>query len=108
MFETALGPLPSPAAGGALPVRALLGIRPEHLGLALEEMPGPARRVTTVPATVRESAFFGTHHRVVVDPQPAGPPLIAHLPQRADPRPGDRLMLAFDPDDAVILPEEET
>ncbi|MEM7497265.1 MAG: ABC transporter ATP-binding protein [Pseudomonadota bacterium] len=101
MLETPLGPLPAPT--GTLPEgRAALGIRPEHLGLAEEDAP-PSGRVQ-IPAEVRETSFFGTHHRVVVAPQPAGPTLIAHLPQRADPSPGSRLTLSLDPDDAVILP----
>lgn len=107
MLETPLRPVPAPLDAGTLPPRGLIGIRPEHLSLVgQDEAPGTPGPVT-LPAIVRESAFFGTHHRAVVDPQPAGPPLVAHLPQRADPRPGERLLLAFDPADAVILPEEE-
>ncbi|MEO0428224.1 MAG: ABC transporter ATP-binding protein [Pseudomonadota bacterium] len=101
MLDTPLGPLPAPS-GEALPAGdAALGIRPEHLGLSGGE--GGVQ----VPGTVIESAFFGTHHRVVLEPRPAGPPLIAHLPQRADPAPGQRLVLAFEPGDAVILPGED-
>ncbi|MEM6677032.1 MAG: TOBE domain-containing protein [Pseudomonadota bacterium] len=103
VLETALGPIALPP--GAVPQGPChLAIRPEQLGPAPQD--GGAPGVLRLPGTVLDSAFFGTHHRVSLQPSPAGPPLIAHLPQRLTPEPGARLVLALDPADAVILPDD--
>jgi spermidine/putrescine transport system ATP-binding protein len=90
---TALGPLPVAAPDGPV----TLGLRPEHL--RPEHLhPGGA-----IPAIVVATLFQGTHRRVRV--AAGGLDLIAHLPAGVSPAPGDRLPLAIDPLDLVLLPE---
>jgi spermidine/putrescine transport system ATP-binding protein len=102
LLDTALGPLRFPMKGDLSQVargtRLSLGIRPEHLG--------PREGGVQIPGTIAETAFFGTHHRVHVRPRPAGPELIAHLPQSARPEAGTTITLALDPAAAILLPEE--
>ena len=93
--QTPFGVLP---VGLPQPGPAVACVRPE----ALTDGPGTVR---IGPARVRDVAFFGTHTRVHVMPE-AAPDLVlvAHLPPRAMPVPGDTLTLAAEPDAFRIYP----
>jgi len=101
LLETALGPVRLALRGDLSAVqpgaRLALGIRPEHLR--------PDEAGLRIPGTVIETIFSGTHQRVRLQPSPAGPPLVAHLPQGARVAPGEAITLAFDPAAAILLPE---
>ncbi|MEM6489969.1 MAG: ABC transporter ATP-binding protein [Pseudomonadota bacterium] len=97
----ALGPLavPLPSDGAApAPGTALdIGIRPE----AFRAQTGGA--ALALPVVLVEATFFGTHYRVVAEPRPAGPPIVAHLPPTAEVLPGTRATLSLDPASVVAL-----
>ncbi len=85
---TALGDLGPTAATGTVTV----GIRPAHL------RPGVG---VPVQAVVREVMFQGIHRRVRVEA--AGLELLAHLPLGIDAVPGDRVELAVDTAEIVVI-----
>nr|WP_319936791.1 ABC transporter ATP-binding protein [Limibaculum sediminis] len=102
LLDTALGPVRLALRGDLSAVapgtRLALGVRPEHLR--------PDAEGLRIPAIVTEAAFFGTHHRIHARPRPAGPELVAHLPQAARVAPGDEVVLSFAPASAILLPED--
>lgn len=75
-------------------------VRPESLGPKSGEF-------SIGPATVRDSAFFGTHFRIHVVPEAATDlTLVSHLPLDAQPQIGDRLELYAKSSDLKIYPKE--
>ncbi|MGI9501282.1 MAG: ABC transporter ATP-binding protein [Geminicoccaceae bacterium] len=78
----------------------IIGVRPE----AFRE-PGRGPAASLGSADVIDEAFFGTHYRCHLKPEVAPDmTLIAHLPQSASPKPGDRVDLAVDVDRLILLP----
>jgi hypothetical protein len=70
-----------------------IGLRPAHL------RPGVG---VPVEAVVREVMFQGIHRRVRVEA--GGLDLLAHLPLGVEAAPGDRVTLAVDTAEIVVLP----
>ena len=109
VLDTGLGRLDLPAEAvvheGLRPGdRAVLCFRPEHVDPA----PECGSVVDLGPAVVRDAAFFGTHHRVHLDPARApGVRLVAHLPQTRTVSPGDRMQVRLNAGMAVVLAKEE-
>ncbi|WP_412179044.1 ABC transporter ATP-binding protein [Rhizobium sp. TRM95796] len=106
-METAVGRLvlPRDALTSGEPVagqNATVVIRPEHFR---GEGQGPS--VDLGEALVEDAAFFGTHQRCHLrSTRSADTVLVAHLPQSAEPKRGDRLMLAAPAETIVVLPAE--
>ena len=81
-----------------------LCFRPEHV----DPVPGCGSVVDLGPATVADTAFFGTHHRVRLTPaRAAGARIIAHLPQTRAISSGDRIQVRLNATMAVVLAREE-
>lgn len=80
----------------------VVGVRPE----AFREV-ASGRSFLLGHAEVIDEAFFGTHYRCHLQPD-AVPDmtLIAHLPQGARPKPGDRIELVVDVDRLILLPDD--
>jgi spermidine/putrescine transport system ATP-binding protein len=88
-LATPLGDLGPTDASGAVTI----GLRPAHL------RPGVG---VPVEAVVHEVMFQGIHRRIRVDA--GGLDLLAHLPLGVEAAPGDRVMLAVDTAEVVVLP----
>jgi len=103
---TPLGPLALAAAaaeGLSTGERVQLAVRPEHLCLDT----AAAGATAIGPATILDSAFFGTHHRCRLMPERSpGLVLLAHLPQSFAGRTGDVVPLAIDARGVVALPAD--
>ncbi|WP_159947684.1 ABC transporter ATP-binding protein [Rhizobium sp. 18065] len=103
--ETALGTaiIPVTAFTGAMPApdrKITLCIRPEHFRSAGQD----GATVALGRARITDSAFFGAHHRCHLQPTAVSDIVItAHLPQTAQPRPGDELELTVKADTIVAL-----
>nr|WP_244618700.1 TOBE domain-containing protein [Rhizobium sp. 18065] len=77
-----------------------LCIRPEHFRSAGQD----GATVALGRARITDSAFFGAHHRCHLQPTAVSDIVItAHLPQTAQPRPGDELELTVKADTIVAL-----
>ncbi|MGI9421407.1 MAG: ABC transporter ATP-binding protein [Geminicoccaceae bacterium] len=78
----------------------VIGLRPEAFS---ERENGPTMSLGR--ARVIDTAFFGTHYRCHLKPETLPDmTLIAHLPENAQPRPGDTINLAVGLDRLIILP----
>ena len=95
--ETALGVF-TLAGEAALGSTVMLSVRPEHLHSESE-----AARVVLGSGQILESGFFGTHHQCELRLEALEQPMRVRLPQKAMPRPGERLVLYVDPADMVLL-----
>lgn len=79
-----------------------IGLRPEAFR---ERGGGPS--ISLRRADVIDAAFFGTHYRCHLKPEAAPDmSLVAHLPESAEPRPGQAVDLEIDLDRLIILPRD--
>ena len=77
-----------------------LSIRPEKLRISRNDQPAAASR-NSIPATVTETVYFGTHTLCLLDA--AGHRLTVPLPSDAPAARGEAVLLSFDPEDALLL-----
>ena len=84
--------------------RVTLCFRPEHVASGQDR----ESVIDMGQAVVADTAFFGTHHRVLLTPERSGRlRVVAHLPQTRTVAPGDRVRVRVKASMAVVLAAEE-
>ncbi|MDT0308178.1 ABC transporter ATP-binding protein [Streptomyces sp. DSM 44917] len=99
--DTDWGPVPVPEGTPPGPCRLL--IRPSGVRFLPPDAAASPGSPGALPATVRARTFRGDHVLLLLAPA-SGPPLEAACPLRAAPAEGERVGLAFDPSEVVLLP----
>jgi len=96
LVATRVGTFPAPHGVEDGPVRVC--IRPQHLRISAHP--------TGVAGTVVAYEFLGERHRVVVATPDLPAPLVAHVAGTVRVRPGDRVHLAVNPSDVIVVADD--